>query len=238
MPIVKPQTVLGLHFFKYGWVDDLKRDQTQNYKDFTRRKNTAVDNSQTAVCCYILLSLPSFTTSIFTQLFLLQRYQKRYMPLWLSENSVGNLQTFKIHFLVDGISQTHFGLFPLTTWSYLEGERKSCQVDLSPLQFFPLFKHIHKTEKREVTGCRKGTAGEGYHILASHDILSLAQKPQDFFFPLRMATSYEVDPHFQWGVETKGALLLTSGLSTTFFLLQPVFPIRSPNQQTGNQPLI
>lgn len=55
MPIVKPLTVLGLHFFKHGWVDDLKRDQTQNYKDFTHRKNTAVDNSHAAVCCYVCL---------------------------------------------------------------------------------------------------------------------------------------------------------------------------------------
>lgn len=55
MPMLKPLTVLGLHFFKHGWVDDLKRDQTQNYKDFTRRKNSAVDNSPAAVCCYVLL---------------------------------------------------------------------------------------------------------------------------------------------------------------------------------------
>lgn len=38
MPILKPLTVLGLHFFKHGWVDNFKRDQTQNYKDFTHRK--------------------------------------------------------------------------------------------------------------------------------------------------------------------------------------------------------
>lgn len=55
MPILKPLIVLGLHFFKHGWVDNLKCDQTQNYKDFTQRKNTAVDNSHTAVCCYVHL---------------------------------------------------------------------------------------------------------------------------------------------------------------------------------------
>lgn len=117
MPILKPLTVLGLHFFKHGWVDDLKRDQTQNYKDFTRRKNCAVDNSHAAVCCYVLLVTAIVNNEHF-QLLLLQRYPKRYKTLWLSDNSGGNLQTFKIHFLVAGISQTHFGLFsPLTTWS-------------------------------------------------------------------------------------------------------------------------
>lgn len=51
----KTTNSVGLHFFKHGWVDDLKRDQTQNYKAFTRRKNTAVDNSPAAVCCYVFL---------------------------------------------------------------------------------------------------------------------------------------------------------------------------------------
>lgn len=71
MPILKPLTVLGLHFFKHSWVDDLKRDQTQNYTDFTHWKNTAVDNSHADVCCYVhLVSLiihkENFHTAIFT----------------------------------------------------------------------------------------------------------------------------------------------------------------------------